>query len=413
LATSSTEATSSSDLASSASKAPYPARSEERLLTADFVFATLANFFNAFGQQMLTATLPLYVLALGGNQADAGLVSGALAFTALLLRPLVGWVTDAWRRRPLVLLGTAGYALASVVYLASSSVPMLLFGRAVHGVGLSSYTTASNAYLADISPPRRRAEAMGLFAATMDVGLIVGPAVGVFIAAALGFHRLFYFTAGLATLAFLVSFLARERRPRPSGLRAPWTLRTGIVAFDALPVAWTALCLGASFGPVMAFIAIYAQSRGIANPGFYFTVQAIALLLTRTFAGRLADRRGRAVVMVPGMLAIALALSLLPLATDFPHFVVSGALFGFGFGATQPATMALLVDRVRPEQRGLAMSTYFTGFDGGISLGSIGLGIVGQVWGFGVMWPLAAACALLGLLGLLAAQRRPVPSLGD
>jgi len=61
-------------------------RVEERLFTSDFVFATLANFVNAFGVQMLAATVPVYVISLGGNQTDAGLVTGTMAFTALLFR---------------------------------------------------------------------------------------------------------------------------------------------------------------------------------------------------------------------------------------------------------------------------------------------------------------------------------------
>ena len=68
-------------------------------------------------------------------------------------------------------------------------------------------------------------------------------------------------------------------------------------------------------------------------------------------------------------------------------------------------TMALLVDRVRPEQRGLAVSTYFTGFDIGISVGSIGFGALLASIDIGAMWLLAAACVLLGLPGLWADRR--------
>jgi predicted MFS family arabinose efflux permease len=64
--------------------------------------------------------------------------------------------------------------------------------------------------------------------------------------------------------------------------------------------------------------------------------------------------------------------------------------------------MALLVDRVRGEERGLAVSTCFMDFDIGIGLGTIGLGFVSQAFGWEVMWPTSAACALLGLLGLTA-----------
>lgn len=385
---------------------PVPALVEERLFTSNFVFATLANFFNSFGSQMVTATLPVYVLALGGTDAEAGLVSGALAFTALVLRPLIGWLTDAWRRRPLVLIGTSCYGLASLIYLVAGSVPVLILGRIVHGYGLSNYTTAANAYLADIAPPRRRAEAIGFYAAAADIGLITGPAMGFFIIALLGFQRLFYFSAGLAFAAFIVSIFAHEQRPKQVGKRPAWTAKTGLISLDAAPIAWTALCLGMGFGPIGAFVSIFAESRGIGNPGFFFTVQALALMLSRTFSGRLADRRGRAFVMIPGLIVSALALALLPLAHDFPHFLLSAALFGLGFGATQPATLALVVDRVNPQQRGLAMSTYFMGFDTGISLSSIGLGVVSQYWGFGIMWPISAACVLLGLLGLLGTRNQ-------
>ena len=107
---------------------------------------------------------------------------------------------------------------------------------------------------------------------------------------------------------------------------------------------------------------------------------------------------------------MAAALALLPMAHSFPYFVISASLFGMGFGAGQPATMAILIDHVRPEQRGLATGTYYIGFDVGYSIGSILLGVVSQYWGFGVMWPLAAACTLLGLAGLLVDRAiRPAP----
>lgn len=116
---------------------------------------------------------------------------------------------------------------------------------------------------------------------------------------------------------------------------------------------------------------------------------------------KLADQHGRVIVIIPGVMLMALAIALLPLARGFPNFVISASLFGMGFGSAQPATMALLIDRVRPEQRGLATSTYFTGFDGGISIGAILLGVVSQHWGFGVMWSISAACTLFSLAGTM------------
>ncbi len=383
-------------------------RTEERLLTSDFACTTAANFFNAFGMQMLVATLPVYVIAMGGSRIEAGLVSGALAFTALLFRPFVGWLTDAWRRRPLVLVGTSCYGFAAIVYLLAASIPVLLLGRIVNGFGLCCYTTAANAYVADIAPVKRRAEAVGIFSAAQALGLIVGPVIGFVLIAKTGFAHLFYFSAALAFAAFAVSIPAREKQ-RPGGTeRRAWTFRTGIVAVDALPAAWMALCMGTGFGTVNAFISIFAQGQGIANPGFFFMIQAGALLVSRAFTGRLADRYGRGVAIVPGIAVMAAALAVLPWAHDVPLFVVSAFLFGIGFGAAQPASMALLIDRVRPERRGIATSTYFTGFDAGVTVGSILLGLICQYWDFSAMWLVSAACTLAGLAGCVGRGLRGI-----
>lgn len=379
---------------------------ENRLFTLDFVSATLANFASSFGMQILVATLPVYVISLGGTQAETGLVSGALTFTAVFFRPFFGWLTDAWRRRPLVLIGASCYGLANVVYLLAGSIPILLVGRFVHGFGLSCYSTAASAYVADIAPPNRRAEAVGLFSAAYACALIIGPVIGFMIIGSTGFQYLFYFTGGLAFVALAISLFARERRPPGEIKRQPWSPRTGIVAVDALPLAWTMLCTGMGFGAVTTFISIFAQSRGVQNPGFYFMIQAIALLVSRTFAGILADRYGRSFVIIPAVILMAVALALLPLAHGFPWFVISASLYGIGFGSAWPATMALLIDRIQSEKRGLAISTYFTGFDAGITIGAILLGVASQYWGFGVMWPISAVCTLLGLTGLLTRSRR-------
>jgi MFS family permease len=382
----------------------------DRLFTPDYVLAILANFFYGFSFQMLIATIPVYVISLGGNQSEAGLVSGASFITALLFRPFVGWLTDAWRRRPLVLIGTSCYGLASVIYLLAGSIPFMLLGRFVHGFGGCCYSTAANAYVADIAPLKRRAEAIGLFSAVYALGLIIGPVVGFMFIGATGFRQLFYFTGGLAFTSFLISLFARERRSPKKIAREPWSPRTGIVAINALPATCITLCMAMGFGTVNAFIAIFAQPRGVANPGFYFTIQAIALVFSRTFAGHFADRYGRAVAIVPGIILMAIAIAILPLAHGLPSFMISASLIGLGFGMAQPATMALLIDRVRPEQRGLAVGTYYIGLDLGISIGSILLGIVGQHWGFGVMWTIAAALTLLGLAGLLADSRHVIPA---
>jgi MFS family permease len=380
---------------------------EERLFTTAFIMVISANLVNAMGAQMASAILPVYVVSRGGSEFSAGLVTGMLAFTALLLRPFVGWLADTWRRRPMVLIGTGCYTLANLMYALFGSLPMLLLGRALHGFGLSNYSTASSAFLADIAPPRRRAEAMGYYAIAMDVGLLGGPALAFILVNFTGMQHLFLLTAGLACIAFLISIPVKEHRPPRVGPAPAWKLKTGIVSKPALPAAWMAFCLGMGVGPILAFIAIFARHRGVDNPGLFFTVQALALMVSRTFTGRLSDRRGRVFVIVPGLISIAIGLLVLPFAHSLLHLMLSAAFIGFGFGSAQPATMALTVDLVSRDERGMAVATYYLGFDSGISTGAFAIGALASSFGFNAAWVISAACVLLGLFGLMKTPKAP------
>jgi MFS family permease len=382
------------------------ALTSDRLFTTAFILVISANFANSLGAQMASAILPVYVVSLGRTEFDAGLVTGMLAFTALLLRPFVGWLVDAWKRRPMVLIGTGCYTAANLMYATFGSLPLLLFSRVVHGYGLSNYSTASSAFLADIAPPRRRAEALGFYAVAMDIGLLGGPALAFFLVKYIGLHHIFFLTATLASIAFLISVPVREHRPPRIGPTPPWRLKTGIVSRPALPAAWIAFCMGMGVGPITAFIAIYAQQNGVNNPGLFFTTQAIALMLSRTFSGRLSDRHGRIFVIVPGLVSMAVGLLLLPFAHNLVHLVLCAAFLGMGFGSSQPATMALTVDLGSPDERGMAVSTYFLGFDIGISAGSFILGAVATAFGFAAAWVASAACVLLGILSVLTPKAR-------
>jgi MFS family permease len=152
-----------------------------QLLTTSFVVVISAHLANSLATQMTNAILPVYVVSLGHSEFEAGLVAGMLPLTALVLRPLVGWLVDAWRRRPIVLIGTGCYAAANLMYLVFSSLPLILISRILHGYGLSNYSTASSAFLTDLAPRQRRAEAVGYYAVAWDIGLLAGPALAFFL----------------------------------------------------------------------------------------------------------------------------------------------------------------------------------------------------------------------------------------
>ncbi len=355
-------------------------------------------FFLSF--YLLLSALPLYARQVGVPDRVLGLVIGCFAFASMLVKPWAGWAADRYGRRPLLLGGAAVFVLAALGYGASHSAPALLAVRLLHGTGMGLYPTAAAAVVADLAPPERRGEWMGVFGAAANVALAVGPLAGMAVVERLGFATLFGVSAAVALLAVAAAGAVPEtlvaRQSRPPRLEAA-------LSRAALFPSVLVLCLMVTYGAQVSFLPLFAHDLGL-NPGLFFLVFAAVVALVRGHGGRLSDRLGRAPVGVAGLLLAALGLAVLALAQSLPGLGLAAALYGVGFGAAQPALMAWCVDRVAPEDRGRAMGTYYTALELGIALGAMSAGVAVSVIGFATTFLAAAAVAALG--AALAARGR-------
>lgn len=145
-----------------------------------FVFITVLLDMVGFG--LIIPVLPGLIEEVGGvGIGDAAIVAGWMffAFSAaqFLFAPIMGALSDAFGRRPLLLLAVGGLM---VDYLFSALAPTLFWlfvGRVIAGVCGSSYVIA-NAFIADVTAPEERAKAFGLMGAAFGVGFVIGPAIG-------------------------------------------------------------------------------------------------------------------------------------------------------------------------------------------------------------------------------------------
>ena len=149
-----------------------------------------------------------------------------------------------------------------------------------------------------------------------------------------------------------------------------------------------------TYGALVAFLAIYAQSRGT-NPGIFFPVMAVVIAVARGYAGIISDRVGRAPVAAAGQATAAAALVVLAVDDGIGALAAAGALYGFGLGATQPSLTAWAVDPVGPAERGKAMGTFYAAFELGIASGAVGFGAVLAWTSYPFMFLAAASVSLL------------------
>ena len=373
------------------------------LATRPFVLVCLATGFFYLSFYLILPVMPLYVADLGGTSNQIGLIIALFAFVAMFMRPPAGWLIDTKGSRSVLLAGMAIFLLASLGYLLTPSVRSILALRLFHGLGMGLFPTAATVVIAELAPPARRGEAMGWFGIANSIAFILGPAGGLAVVARMGYAALFLLAAGVAALGLVCIWLLPlpARKPLPLA-RLP---RLGDVFSRAalLPSA-ILLLLYLPYGSLISFIPIVATQRGLTNPGLFFTVYAAAMLLVRSKAGEISDRRGRAAVILPGMAIAAVSLVVLGLASGPAGILAGGAIFGIAFGMAQPTLMALVVDRVSPAERGKAMGTFYAAWELGIAAGAAGSGWLLNSIDFGTLFLVAAAPPIAGAFLALRAR---------
>lgn len=346
-----------------------PAKNET-LFTKNFVLTSLSTFTLFTSFYFLLITLPFYVQKLGGSESEIGYIIGIFTLSAVFLRPFIGREVDKRGRKKLLIAGLVVFLVSMVLYNYTKDVPSLLLLRILHGLGWGAATTAASTLIADIAPPARRGEAMGIFGMASNVAMAIGPVLSIMLLKTYDFPVLFAVCAAIALVSLLLVLPISEQvviRPK-----------TPLFSRGALFPSAIMFTISLTYGSIVSFLPLFQEKQGMANPGIFFSVFAITLLFVRALAGRISDIKGRKFVIVPGMIIITLGLWLLAFAGSLTTFLAAALLYGLGFGLFHPTMMALLVDRVSPEGRGAAMGTFTAAFDLGIGMGSILMGIVLQ-----------------------------------
>jgi DHA1 family tetracycline resistance protein-like MFS transporter len=175
-----------------------------------FVFILLTLLIDAIGIGLILPVMPQLIEEVtGGTLAQAALWGGILttsfAVMQFLFGPLIGALSDRFGRRPVLVISMGVMALDYMVMALAGTIWLLLVGRVVGGITAATHATAA-AYIADISPPEKKAANFGLIGAAFGVGFVLGPVLGGLLAE-FGTRAPFYAAAGLAAANCLFGYL--------------------------------------------------------------------------------------------------------------------------------------------------------------------------------------------------------------
>ncbi len=346
-------------------------KSKGKMYTMQFWLLCTSNLLFSASFNMMIPELPAYLTSLGGADYK-GYIIGLFTLMAGLSRPFSGKLTDTVGRVPVMVFGSVVCVICSLLYPLISSVGAFLLLRFFHGFSTGFKPTGTAAYVADMVPVNRRAEAMGMVGLFSTIGLSLGPSIGGSIANLWGTITMFQVSAVFALLSVVILIGMKEtlhnrQRFKPALLKVS---RQEI--FEPLvlaPVVITFLTYF-SYGALLTIIPDFSDHLGLQNKGLFFTFFTASSIGIRLLAGKASDKYGR--VPLLKISATLMALSMLMIAwANSPAFLLAGALvYGTALGINSPAVTAWTIDLGLPEHRGRALGSMYIALEAGIGLGA-------------------------------------------
>lgn len=376
------------------------------LFSKDFILIAFVNFFTFMSFQLFPSALPLYARDLGVSDSVLGWLMAVTTISALGIRPFAGYVVDKQGRHGVMIVGLIVMALSIALIAFVPLFGALLALRFIQGLGWGCCTTSNSTVASDVIPKPRFAEGMGYYSLSAALALAIAPGFGIELLNALGMPTLAGISIVFLSLALLVSFFITYAQIDPDNHPHKSNLIERASVFPSVTVFFISFCYGA----IVTFIALDAQSRHIEGIALFFTIHALATLISRPASGRLVDRKGFTPAVVFGIVFMIPSLLLITYAQSIWGYIFAAFLLGIGYGTLQSSLSAMAIMLAPPQHRGSANATYLLGFDGGIGVGAIASGLLVDALGYQSMFLVVSFMPLIAALIYAIGAKTKLPN---
>ncbi len=329
-----------------------------------FIFATALMDVIALG--IIIPVLPNLIKQMAGGQTTEALhyvliFSTSWAVMQFFASPIVGSLSDRFGRRPVLLISIFGLGIDYLIMGFAPTLGWLYVGRLISGVTSASFSTAG-AYIADISPPEKRAQNFGLIGAAFGVGFVLGPSLGGLLGG-INPRLPFWVAAGLALINWCYGlFVLPESLPKDRRADFSWRKANPIGSLRLLADHPGLLGLASVFFLYMLghqalqqIFVLYTGDRfgwTVRDMGIFLGATGIgSILVQTTLVKPVVQRVGERGAMLIGLACGAIGFAIYALAPTTALFWCGLPVFAL-MGLVQPSSQGLMSRRVPPTEQG-------------------------------------------------------------
>jgi DHA1 family multidrug resistance protein-like MFS transporter len=344
------------------------------------LFITIVVMMIGFG--IIIPILPFYIKSMGVSGRELGLLMASFSLMQLIFSPVWGSLSDRIGRKPVLMIGVFGNAIAMLWMGLSDNYWMLLTARVSAGILSSATLPTTMAYISDSTSEENRGGGMGAIAAAMGVGMILGPVLGGWLGG-INLSIPFFVAAGLSVfvLVFITlvlrESLSLEKRNIDGQLRGPNFKNMRQSLFGPLGyLMFLSFLISFGLTNFEAIFGLYVLEQFGYEPAdvgtFLMVMGVTSVIVQGGLTGPLTKRLGESRVIQGALMVSAIGFLLMLGAFNFISLLITIIFFIVGNTLLRPTTAALISKRSNEQEQGAALGLH----NSFMSLGRI----VGPLW---------------------------------
>lgn len=366
------------------------------MYTRDILLIMVSGFFYLCCNQTVEPIVAGYAESIGASGVWMGIVSALITGTAVVCRPITGNLSDRVQKSRLVLVGSLMMLTACLGYAFVPSIWVLAVMRCLHGAGYACCSIGLSTWLTMLLPPEKLGSGVGLYGTVNALAMAVGPAIGIRSKGLLGYRGSFLISGACALITIVLTRMIGNHGTPVNPDAKKRSAAPQLVYPRVLPIAIAVGLIAIPYTANKSFLVSYAEGTGLnIQPDLFFTLYAIILIFLRLSLRKLYDKLTFSTFLL--LCSFSMVASLLSLYFMQGHFLMFiAAIFMAGsYGIMYSVAQSATASAAPPEQRGIAMGTYYLGLDFGSAVGPI---VGGYLYGnvdLHLFYPLLGVAALL------------------